>query len=333
MAKIEPLRSPVAEAIERHYRDTQWIGGDWRISIGKLGEECERSIWYSFHWASPMERHEGRKVRLFATGNSEEARMIDDLRAIGCDVLDRDEATGKQFEISLLSGIVRGKADGKVSNVPGAEKTEHLLECKTHNDKNFAKWKKEGVEKAFPSHYAQCQLGMHGLGLTRALYLVHNKNTDEVDAERIKYDPLAAEKLLAKADRIAFAPTPPVKQESFACKWCRHEKTCRYDDFARVNCRTCLHSELTRDGEWRCTAHGRALTIEEQRAGCKAHLYIPELVPGTQEDADEESQTVTYSLRVHNGDGATYIDGRDDKPNVPEVQPIGRGRSDMADAG
>lgn len=319
MAKIEPLRSPVAEAIERHYRDVQRPEDDERLRCSKLGEECERSLWYTYRWTTPLERFEGRIERLFQTGHREEERMIADLRAIGCDVIDRDPATGEQWRVTFAPWL-GGSADGKATGVPGAEKTEHLLECKTHNEKSFAAWKQKGVELSKPVHYAQMQLYMHGLGLTRALYIAHNKNTDEVDAERVKYDPLAAEKLLAKAERIAFAPTPLPKQESYACKWCRHEKTCRYDDFARVNCRTCLHSELTRDGEWRCTAHGRALTIEEQRAGCKAHLYIPELVPGEQTDADEEAQTVTYSLRVHSGNGLTYIDGRDDKPNVPEVE-------------
>lgn len=320
MAKIEPLRSPVAEAIERHYRDIQQPQDDERLRCSKLGEECERSLWYGFRWTTPLERFEGRVNRLFQTGHREEERMIADLRAIGCDVLDRDPATEEQWRVTLTPWL-GGSADGKVSGVPGAEKTEHLLECKTHNEKSFAAWKQKGVEQSKPVHFAQMQLYMHGLGLTRALYVAHNKNTDEVDAERVKYDPLAAQQLLAKAERIAFAQTPPPKQESYACKWCRHEKTCRYDDWARVNCRTCLHSYLSAAGEWSCVLKCCDLDIAAQRTGCKSHLYIPDLVPGEQIDADEEARTVTYSLRVNNGDRATYVDGHDAKPNVPEVQP------------
>lgn len=315
MAPIDPMKSPVAAAIEAHYRDTQEIADDERLRCSKLGEECERALWYGFRWTTPLERHDGRLARLFQTGHREEARMIADLRAIGCVVEDRDPATGDQWRVEL-SPVLGGSADGIVTGVPGAEKTPHLLECKTHNQKSFDEWRKKGVEVAKPVHYAQMQLYMHGLGLSRALYISHNKNTDEVETERVKYDALAAERLLAKADRIAFADRPPPKIESFACKWCRHETLCRYDGWARLNCRTCLHAELLKSGEWQCGLHSQALTIDAQKAGCGAHLFIPDLVPGEQTDADEQRNTVTYHLRV---EGREWVDGKDEAPKVPEI--------------
>lgn len=319
MAKIEQIKSPVAEAIERHYRDIQQPQDDPTLRCSKIGEECDRALWYSFRWTTPLIRHDGRLERLFRTGHREEDRMIADLRAIGCDVQDRDPSTGEQWRVELTPWL-KGSADGQITGVPGAEKTTHLLECKTHNDKSFQDWRRKGVAEAKPVHFAQMQIYMHGLGLTRALYIAHNKNTDEVESERVKYDPLAANAILAKAERIAFANEPPPKIESFACRFCKHEKICRYDDWARVNCRTCLHSYLATSGEWSCVKHFVDLDIDTQRDGCPDHLYIPALVPGEQIDADEECNTVTYSLRVHSGEGATYVDGRDEKPKVPEVE-------------
>jgi len=313
MAPVPPMKSPVALAIEAHYRDVQEPRDDATLRCSKIGEECERSLWYSFRWTTPLKRHDGRVERLFQTGHREEDRMIRDLRVIGCSV------DGTQDDVSFLRGILTGHIDGRVIGVPGAEKTEHLLECKTHNQKSFDEWKVKGVEAAKPVHYAQMQIYMHGLGLTRALYLAHNKNTDEVESERVKYDPLFAEKLVAKAERIAFADRPPPKQESFACRWCKHEKICRYDDWPRFNCLTCLHANLLKHGEWECTRHLRALSIAEQKAGCASHLYIPDLVPGEQIDADERSATVTYNLRVRSGQ-ELYVDGRDPKPIVLEVE-------------
>lgn len=317
MAAIESLKSPVAEAIERHYREAQWVADSWYLAASSIGDECERSLWYAFRWASSIKRHEGRMVRLFRTGDREEERMIGDLRAIGCEVQDRDQESGKQFSV-ILNGVLKVKIDGKVSNVPGAEKTMHLLECKSRNEKEFNKWRKEGVEKSHYVSYAQCQIGMHAFSLTRTLYIVENKNTDEVETERVKYDPLAAAQLVAKAERIAHADRPPPKMESFACKWCRHETLCRYDGWARTNCRTCLHAALGQDGGWYCTFSNSALpmSVEMQKQGCESHLFIPDLVPGTQIDADEESNTVTYHLRV---EGREWIDGKDEKPKVPEV--------------
>ena len=89
---------------------------------------------------------------------------------------------------------------------------------------------------------------MSGLGLTRALYMAQNKNTDEVETERVNFRPEVAARIIEKAERIAHANEPPPKQESFACRWCKNEKICRYDDWARVNCRTCIFSGVV-DGK------------------------------------------------------------------------------------
>ncbi len=312
MATMPELKSPVATAIEQHYEAIQ-CPEDWPVlRCSQIGEPCDRKLWYEFRWTTPIKRHEGRTERLFQTGHREEARMVADLRAIGCEVQDVDPATGEQWRVSFIGGVFKGSTDGRVSNIPGAEKTEHLLECKTHNDKSFQDWRRKGVEQSKPIHFAQMQIYMHGLGLLRALYMAHNKNTDEVETERVKYDPMRANALLVKAERIAFSDTPPERNESFACRWCRHRTACLESAWPRTNCRTCLHAELTRDGEWRCTTLGQALTLEQQKAGCKAHLFLPGLVPGEQIDADEDAQTVTYRL----ADGSSSVDGPASKPEA-----------------
>lgn len=317
MAKIEQIKSPVAQAIEAHYRANRRTGDGFYLAASEIGAECERSLWYSFRWTTTLRRPDGRAARLFETGDREEQRMIGDLRAIGCDVQDRDPGTTKQFT-AILSGVLKVKIDGKISNVPGAEKTPHLLECKTHNDKSFQDWRRKGVEAAKPVHFAQCQIGSHAFGLTRALYVAHNKNTDEVETERVKYDPLVASAIIAKAERIAFAARPPAKLESFACRWCKHNHLCLEGAWPRANCRTCLHANLNRSGEWSCLKHLHDLDIDAQKAGCDQHLYIPDLVPGEQIDADEDANTVSYELIP---DARPYVDGKDEKISAPEVDP------------
>ena len=46
--------------------------------------DCDRAIWYAFRWAHPPTAYDGRMLRLFRTGDREEARLIEELRAIGC---------------------------------------------------------------------------------------------------------------------------------------------------------------------------------------------------------------------------------------------------------
>ena len=316
MAPLPELKSPVAAAIEAHYRDVQTPQDDECIRCSKIGEECERSLWYSFRWTMPLERHEGRLERLFDTGRREEARMVADLRAIGVTVRDLDPETGEQWRVSFLNGILRGSADGRGIGIPGAEKTEHLLEFKTMNAKSFQDWRRKGVAESKPVYYAQCQIYMLGLNLTRALFMAKNKDTEEIETERVHLDALAASALIVKAERIAYANRPPPKVESFACRWCKHEKVCRYSDWARAHCRTCLHSDLGEDGQWRCTTTGAVLTIEQQKAGCGAHRYIPELVPG--EQTDVAGDIVIYRLHLN---GEDWADGVDPKPAAPEVRP------------
>jgi hypothetical protein len=319
MAKIENLQSPVAAAIEKKYEAAQVQADSPVLRCSKIGEECDAALWFEYRWTTPLARHSGRQERLFETGRLAEARLVQDLRDIGCFVQEVDPDTGKQWRVSFLNGVMAGSADGIVTGVPGAEKTTHLLEIKTMNDKSFQDWRRRGTEQSKPTYYAQVQIYMHGLGLDRALLLAVNKNNDEVEAERIKYDPAVAEAIVERAKRIAYSAHVPAKTESFACKWCKHEKVCRYDDWSRAHCRTCLFSELTDAGEWRCNHHGGTIPVEYQAKGCDKHLFIPDLVPGEQIDADETAHTVTYKLRTPLGDSDIYVDGAETKIIVSEA--------------
>ena len=56
-------------------------------------------------------------------------------------------------------------------------------------------------------------------------------------------------------------------------------------------------------GAWHCGRHDHPLTQQGQEAGCAAHLFIPDLVPGEQLDAGED--WVSYRMR----DGSEWRDG------------------------
>jgi len=315
MVAMPTLKSGLRVAIEASYSNRQKPADYPTLRCSKIGESCERSLWYDLHFTTPLQRHEGRLERLFQTGHREERRMIEDLRAAGCIVHEYDLETGKQWRVSFLSGKLTGSCDGVVERVPGAEKTPHLLECKTHNDKSYQDWIRGGVEKSKPIHYAQMQIYMHGLGLTRALYLAHNKNTDEIECERVNYDERAANALIEKAARIYAADSPPEKNESFACRWCRHASICSGADWARMNCRTCLHFGFG-DVAGKCAAHNIELTPEKELVGCSDHRWIPNLVPGEQFDFCAEGTKISYRLK----DDVVFVDGDGFKPAAPEIE-------------
>ena len=155
-------------------------GGDNAgVPMSDAVNPCDRAIWYSFRWASPPEAPDGERESRFRTGEIWEDRLLDDLESIGCDVERVDPETSKQCRAELANGFLRGKLDGVARGIPEAPQALHVVECKSHNEKSYKALVKDGVAKAKPEHFAQCQLYMKATGIDRALYLAVNKNTDE----------------------------------------------------------------------------------------------------------------------------------------------------------
>ena len=157
------------------------------------------------------------------------------------------------------------------------------------------------------------RLYCHSQQISRCLYFAVNKNTDELYAERIEYDASFALKLEAKVARIVAtdrAPPrlfdDPTSKAAFVCGWCPAKAQCHEQAFARQNCRTCISASFEDGAVVRCTFFGKKLTYDEQQRGCSSHLYLPDLVPGEQIDADDEARTITYKM----ADGSTWVDGK-----------------------
>ena len=302
LTPLPSTRAAVYAAYEAARGDYEQRG----INVGDLGHECDRKLWYDLRRVSPLEKTKGQMLRLFETGNIEEKRIIDDLVDAGCEI------RGAQERVYFVGAHVRGKIDGEVLGVKEAPDVIHLLECKSSNDRNFKYLRKHGVQKAQPKHYAQMQMYMHGRSLFSAYYHVVNKNDEDLHTELIAYDATYCLLALARAERIVISDDPPSrcsnKPRVPPCLFCRHKGVCHEGDWPRRNCRTCLHATAvtsTENASWNCARWNKPLTLEEQEAGCDSHLYLPEIVPGVQVDADEEAETVTYELR----DGSTWVNG------------------------
>lgn len=322
MALLPAVQSATLGAIYAAYEAANKRYDAIGLSIGSLGHECDRALWQEFRWANEPEHLDGKKLRLFDTGNREEARLVEDLKRAGITVRDADPETGRQYKARVLGGHLRGKLDGLALNVPEAPKTEHVIECKTANDKKFKEIAsgvkprdggpiKQGVQTQAPGHYIQCQLYMHIRGLTRCLYLLVSKNTDEIYVERVRYDATFCLQVIARAERIITAARAPGRisedPTKFPCIFCPGKAVCHGDAFGRNHCRTCIHSTaIVSEGDravWRCERFGKDLTVDEQKAGCPAHLYLPDVVPGAQTDAGPDF--IEYEMK----DGTLWRDG------------------------
>lgn len=308
MAELPTVVSPTREAIFAAYEADARTGFRLHLGASLIGKSCERALWYDFRWTTaPF--HPGRVLRLFETGQLEEARLVRNLRRIGATVLDVDPETGRQWRVEAHGGHFGGSLDAVALNLPEAPRTWHVVEFKTHASKSFVELVAKGVRPAKPQHFAQMQTYMRLTGLTRALYLAVNKDTDELYVERVELDVEYADRLLAKAGRIVFAARPPDRVSEdpawYECRLCAHAELCRGRAAAAVNCRTCLSSTPI-EGGWWCERQQRALSDADQRGGCDQHLYLPDLVPGEQIDADTD--WVRYQLP---GGGLWCDHGRD----------------------
>lgn len=306
----------------REAENESWDGLGFSPSM--LASECDRALWLFLHWAPAPEKFDGRMLKLFDSGHYHEAKMIEGLKAAGLEVHEVDPDTGKQFLARALSGHVRGKLDGIVRGVPESPAKWHVFEAKSHGEKSWKPLDKaQSVKVGKVEHWVQIQVYLHIRGIDRALYVAVRKATDHLYCERIYYDPEFCAKLFARLERILRTDMPPApiseKRNAPDCLFCKAKAVCSGLAFARLNCRTCLHAspDFSGDAAWSCQRWAKPLSPDEQRAACPAHLYVPDLVPGTMGEVDQDAETISYTLH----DGRTWVDGRDsaDAPVSVEI--------------
>ncbi|CAK0756712.1 PDDEXK_1 domain-containing protein [Azospirillaceae bacterium] len=301
-----PLQSsPTLDAIYAAYEADAADGFRDHLGASLIGKECLRALWFDFRWTTRA-AFSGRMLRLFETGQLEEARIVRNLRRTGATVLEVDPETGRQWRVGAHGEHFGGSMDAVAVGLLEAPKTWHVLEFKTHSVKSFAELKRQSVQTSKPMHYAQMQVYLHLTGMMRAMYVAVCKDTDEIYIERLHADPAVGEALLTKAGRVIEAVRPPEKLSLdstwWKCRLCEHHGLCHDGGSAERNCRTCLHSSPVESG-WHCSRFNRTLSSTDQRKGCNHHLYIPDLVPGEQVNAGDD--WVKYQMP----DGSVFIDG------------------------
>ena len=311
MAALPPMPADLTvQAIYAHYEAKQDDGFRQHLGASLIGGPCDRALWYTFHWAARA-RHTGRMLRLFRTGDLQEDRMVSDLRSIGVKVMSVDPDTGAQWSLRDATGHFGGSMDAVALGFPEAPETWHLVEFKTHNVKSFTALKKDGVRASKPQHFAQMMVYCYLAGLERAMYLAVCKDNDEIYQERLDADPAEGARLTARAARIVKSPVPLTRIANtsawFECRFCDHHPVCWEDAVPPRTCRSCLHSTAIANGGWHCERHDKILSLAEQKAGCAAHLYIPDLIAGecVDEGVGAGEDWAEYRMK----DGTLWRDG------------------------
>jgi hypothetical protein len=246
-----------------------------RLHLGgsSIGRPCNRELWYSFRWAATSS-FEGRMLRLFARGKREEDVFIRLLQRVGVRV------DHTQYKISDVEGHFGGSLDAIVSCLPGFDvDVEAVLETKTANERRFQQMKHLGVEQTEPQYFAQMQAYMHGSGRLLSLFMVVNKNTDELHAEWVPYKAAVGIDLINRARFIIYTPSPPNRISNSAswyqCRDCVFRPQCHFAEPMRKSCRTCQFSAPSYDGQWVCRRNQNSIIpLDFMIKGCDDYKEI-----------------------------------------------------------
>lgn len=250
--------------IEKDDRQRPYLG------LSGLGEKCWRLLFYQWrHCFKPS--FPPRMLRLFRRGDREEFVLVWMLRGIGFEIFEVDE-NKKQFCVTDFDDHLKGNLDG-VANIPAEfwlpefKPTPLLTEYKTANDNKFKKFVENGVEKTNAKYYAQIQGYCGYMDLKGAIFIVVNKNDDDIYIEFVPAKKNKFSALVDKASDIISAQSPPDRipfaspsywdfKTKEGCKYCDALHLCFKNAPSQKMCRTCVHASPGPQKSWIC-AKGR----------------------------------------------------------------------------
>lgn len=321
---VEINLDSLAERIYAHWK-ARGDGQSPRAHLGAsiCGKACAREVWQNFRWVA-LGGHPGRIYRLFDTGKREELRLIEDLKAIGIEILGEQVTFESEFNPHLqctVDVIARGFDE--------APEKKHVVSFKTVNRFTFGTLPKKGLEQVYPHYVSQLQLEMHLSGVDRGMFIAVCKDTDEIYTERVLYSPSSAGVLIERARQMVEGPRPKrISDDPGAkeCKFCSFWMVCHSGSPAERHCRTCQYAAATGYGQkrnWRCARHQRDLSVADQLKGCEDYVCRDDLQREGLESSAEGAQGVQ----------TTGEDNRDKKPTrrkrtkdpSGESEPLGGG--------
>lgn len=306
------------------------------LGASQIGQPCNRALWYSFRWALSR-TIPAAGLRRIQDGFRGEKVMIDWLRKVpGVDLWTEDE-TGGQIGIADCAGHFRGHLDGVIQGILQAPKTPHVWEHKVCNEAKVNKLKKLKLEKGEKAalqewdevYYAQAQVYMRGVELTRHYLTVATPGCRDVVSCRTAYDKKAADSIIKRAETIITAERPPLKisdrPDWWQCKFCDYHSLCHGPALPQVNCRTCAHSTATLDGHaaWQCEHHHQPIEVSAQTAACQNHVWHPDLLANHAEPIGANPQT--GSITFKRKDGTTVeigMNGTSTRQMLAESAPV-----------
>lgn len=250
-----------------------------------IGEKCARKLWYDFRHCKDnkikpsSQKSPGQLYRLFNRGHREETFFKQMLSGAGCIFLQHPDGPDKQFKVTDCNGHFGSSVDA-IGYLPKKFGIQHKVgfEFKTANMSEFNRVKKDGVKIYQPKHHSQMSVLGYKFELPLFLYCVVDKNSDEYYLELIETDAELGREMIEKADIVIKSqiPLPRISMQvtNWACKACSFQGLCFNKEKANINCRTCVYSQPTDNGEWLCNIAKAVPPADIQKTGCQAYQPI-----------------------------------------------------------
>lgn len=200
------------------------------LGASGIGSECLRRVQYDWQVDST---HPARTKRIFSRGHMFEEITVKAMGHAGFRVERGTPAT----HFSTADDTFKGHADGIIlagPEIPGL-RYRCLWEHKALGSSGWKKLEKDGIRKAYPQYYDQCQLYMAYLGLDEnpALFTAVNSDNCEILHLTVAFDAAAAQ---AASDRAVLVikstkagellPRITDKPTDWRCKMCSHKERC-----------------------------------------------------------------------------------------------------------
>lgn len=322
MAAIQHAIDPTLAALDALHAQASSQDAPRRyLGASLIGQECSRRIWYAFRWVLPRV-FPAASYRAIQDGHQGEAQMVAWLTQLPDIRLWTRDPENEQNQIGFVAcaGHFRGHLDGIIMGLYQAPKTPHVWEHKVCNEKKWntlVKLIQQHGEKAAllqwdPVYYAQAQVYMHHLDLTRHYLTVGTPGNRQLVSCRTEYRAKDAKEILQKAERIITSDRPPLKLSDdptwWQCKWCDYYVLCHGQALPAVNCRTCAHSTARLDEAHPWTCELKQPVITGDQAGCDHHAFHPDLLANHAEAIAADIKTGVITFR-RKSDGATWNNG------------------------
>jgi len=205
---------------------------DRRTYLGAsgIGSECLRRVQYDWQVDST---HPARTKRIFSRGHMFEEITVKAMGQAGFRIERGTPAT----HFSTAGDTFKGHADGIILDgpvIPGL-RYRCLWEHKALGSSGWKKLEKDGIRKAYPQYYDQCQLYMAYLGLDEnpALFTAVNSDNCALLHIAVEFDAAAAQAASDRAVSVIKAthagellPRITDKPTDWRCKMCSHKDRC-----------------------------------------------------------------------------------------------------------